>query len=164
MPRTVNTYACMGIYQLMPSLIQRSLINSFTTPGQGAEDEACRPPRLYSPVNYLRKCSGGIISEDSRRRASLICFINRNAEHRILKQNRLKPRQVQRHVFWCSGGLSVIRKVGDRLRQGDTTAQEILSMHLEKVKVYDIILSGFWVSFHRFWWLTRQLEASFHIK
>lgn len=143
-----NCYACMGIYQLMPSsLIQRSFIrseiNSFTTPGQGAEDEACRPPRLYSPVNYLRKCSGGIISGDSRRRASLICFINRNAEHRILKQNRLKPRQVQRHVFWCSGGLSVIRKVGDRLRQGDTTAQEILSMHLEKVKVYNIILSGF---------------------
>mmetsp|Transcript_9954 Transcript_9954/g.45049 ORF Transcript_9954/g.45049 Transcript_9954/m.45049 type:complete len:438 (-) Transcript_9954:1120-2433(-) len=58
-------------------------------------------------------------------------------------KNRLKPRQVQRHVFWCSGGLSVIRKVGDRLRQGDTTAQEILSMHLEKILVTDQAIGSF---------------------
>ena len=161
MPRPIIVHGCSAdaitFQRSYPVLIIRS------RPGPGA-DESCRPPRLYSPVNYLRKCSGGTISEDSRRRASLVCFINRNAEHRIFKQNRLKPRQVQRHVFWCSGGLSVIRKVGDRLRQGDTTAQEILSMHLEKVKVYNIILSGFWVSFPRSWWLTRQLEASFHSK
>jgi len=62
---------------------------------------------------------------------------------RGVAKNRLKPRQVQRHVFRCFGGLSVIRKVGDRLRQGDTTAQEILSMHLDKILVTDQAIGSF---------------------
>jgi hypothetical protein len=58
------------------------------------------------------------------------------------KRNGLRLRFIRKQVYVCSSGLSAIRKVAVRLRQGETTAQEIVSTHLEKVEIARTLFEG----------------------
>jgi hypothetical protein len=63
----------------------------------------------------------------------MLCFSQRNG---------LRLRFIRKQVYVCSSGLSAIRKVAVRLRQGETTAQEIVSTHLEKVEIARTLFEG----------------------
>ena len=51
---------------------------------------------------------------------------------KLALQTRMYAKE-RSHVVLCSNSMSLVRKLGDEIRRGDSTAQDITKSYIEKV-------------------------------